>query len=64
MTNDQFEQLLDRLEITFYWYEHNKFWWVRKTHPDGKIVRSNPVGAESLAAAQTAAAKFIRRQFR
>jgi hypothetical protein len=63
MTEEKFESQLDRLGISFYWYEISKFWWLSKTRPDGKTLRSNPAGAENREAAEIAAKKLIRRQF-
>jgi hypothetical protein len=63
MNTPQFESQLAWLGITFHWYEIRKFWWVSKIRPDGKTTRSNPAGAESREAAETAAKKLIRRQF-
>ncbi len=63
MTDEKFKNTLERLGITFYWYESRKFWWVSKLRPDGKTLRSNPAGAENREAAETAAKKLIRRQF-
>ncbi len=64
MDDKQFESQLARLGITFHWYEFGKLWWVRKTCPDGKTLRSNPASAENREAAEEAAKKLIRRQFR
>lgn len=63
MDNQQFENRLARLGITFHWYEFSNLWWACKIRP-GNTSRSTPAGAKSRATAEIEAIKLIRRQYR
>jgi len=65
MTDPPFDNLLKLHDLTFFYNQPNKIWWLRQLRSEtGTIRRTKPAGAKTIEAAQTAAIKLIHRQFK
>jgi hypothetical protein len=60
-----FDNLLKLHDLTFFYNKLNKIWWLRQPRPEtGNPRRTNPASAKNQEEAETAARKFIHRQFK
>lgn len=64
MPDNRFEQLLKVHDLTFFWNEPNKIWWLRYAGSGKDDKRTSPAGAKTREEAEIAAVKLIQRQFR
>lgn len=54
-------QLLKKNGFSFYWNDADRHWWLTKVGRNGKLVRTEPVHADSRADAEQAAIdQYIR----